>query len=86
MDSGTPYWYVLLFICPFTLLFSYVATSSHYSLAGLGLGAGADNGDLSGDRCPFPGLGTVGSEQSLEEGSPDKRLNALFTDDVPVEY
>ena len=70
MDSGTPYWYVFLFTCPFTLLFSSVATSNHYSFAGLGPGAGADSGDLSGDRRPFPGLGAMGSEQSLEEGSP----------------
>ena len=69
VDSGTPYWYIFLFICPFTLLFSHVATSNHYSLTSLGLGVGADSGDLSGDRRPFPGLSTVGSEQSLEEGS-----------------
>ena len=69
VDSSTPYWYVFLFTCPFTLLFSHVAISNHYSFAGLGPGAGADSGDLSGDRRLFPDLSTIESEQSLEEGS-----------------
>ena len=49
--------------------FTYFATSDHYSFAGLGSGAGADCRDLPSDYRPFPSLSTVGSEQSLEEGS-----------------